>query len=79
MLKPYQVAHLAAFVKTSITLHPNPPAEENPISHEHQTDNFMEDWELCLKDLVDKDTVLPSYKKVKCDPCLDFLVNYYGS
>ncbi len=76
MLKPYQIAHLASFVKTAITLHPNPPAEENPIGHEHQTDNFME---ACLKDLVDKDTVLPSYDKIQLDPCLDFLVSYYGN
>ena len=78
MLTPEQIGQLAGHIKTAIDLHPNLPAEDNAIGMA-VPDNYMEDWEKCLKDLVDVNPNLPSYGEVECDLGLDFLVSYYGN
>ncbi len=78
MLTPLQIGQIAGHIKLAMHLHSAPPKGDNPVCMA-APDNFMEDWEKCLKDLIDINPILPSYEEVERDLCLDFLVTYYGS
>lgn len=77
MLQPNQFERIATHVKTAIENHPVASVEEI-VKEAIKVNNYIEPWELSLKDEIDLDPLLPSYSELQDSSFLELFITHYA-